>query len=81
MSYEPRNERNSAYLKFRASMHIAMGIVYLLLGTAILYLKAFGSLDLDPPWPYIVGGLMIAYGLFRLWRGMADMKLRRQGGE
>lgn len=79
MNHQERNERGGVMLRFRATMHIAMGVLYLVLGVSIIYMKAFGTLDLDPPWPYVVGGLMMLYGAFRLWRGMADLKLRKRG--
>ena len=74
MSYEERNKSHSTYSKFRATMHIAMGIFYLFIGAMIIYIKYFGSMQLPEGFAYILGGLMIAYGAFRIWRGIADIR-------
>ncbi len=59
-------------------MHLAMGVVYLFLGGFVIFYQAFGAFFLKPPWPYILGGLMLVYGAFRIWRGLADMRIRRR---
>jgi hypothetical protein len=55
-------------------MHIAMGIFYLFLGCMVIYIKAFGAMELSGGFAYALGGLMLAYGIFRIYRGVADMR-------
>lgn len=78
MNYEGRNERSNAYDKFRGSMHIGMGIIYLLLGTVIVYVKYYGAIELSSGMAYSLGSLMIIYGIFRLWRGIANVIQQRK---
>jgi hypothetical protein len=79
MNVEPNiNEhRKSGIERAMPTMHIGMGVVYLIMGVLIMYLDAFGGLALEGPWPYIIGGLMLLYGGFRLWRGLSSMRQRR----
>ncbi len=49
-----------------------MGILYLVVGSAIMYVKYTGYADL--PFAYALGTLMLLYGIFRIWRGWADRK-------
>lgn len=61
--------------KWRAWMHIGMGIVYLLFGFLIFYVKRFGSIDLSEPAVYGMSILLSLYGIFRLWRGITDLRM------
>ena len=75
MSAEENSTRSGkAYAKMRASMHVGMGILYLVIGTMILYVKYFGAMELSPILAYALGTLMLLYGLFRLWRGFTDLR-------
>jgi sulfite exporter TauE/SafE len=74
MNYEERNSNNSGYQRFRSTLHIGMGIFYICMGLLIIYVKYFGAMALPDTFAYILGGLMIAYGIFRIWRGYMDMK-------
>lgn len=61
--------------KWRAWMHIAMGIVYILFGVLIFYVKRFGSIDLGEPAVYGMSILLSLYGVFRIYRGVADLRM------
>jgi uncharacterized membrane protein HdeD (DUF308 family) len=79
LNLDERNERNTSFNRFRAIMHLAMGVFYLLIGIVIVYMKYFGTIKLDPPaLAYAIGSLVIVYGLFRLWRGFTDLKTGRR---
>ena len=69
-------ERTDAYSKFRGSLHIVMGIIYLLLGSSVLYMKYFGAIELNAGVAYFLGGMMLVYGLFRTFRGITKMRQR-----
>ena len=78
MSYEDRNAENRTYNSFRTSLDLGMGVIYLIIGGIILYVKYFGTMELSSSYAYILGGLMIVYGLFRIYRGFQAMKQRRR---
>lgn len=61
--------------RFSSIRHISMGILYLVVGSAIMYVKYTGYADL--PFAYALGTLMLLYGIFRIWRGWADRKEAR----
>ena len=67
--------------RFKAGLHIVMGIVYLILGVSVFYIKRFGSMDLDPIIAYLLSGLFALYGVFRIWRGFTDYRYIRSGVE
>jgi len=65
---------NSKFSNFRAILNIAIGCLYILLGAYVMYVKAFGTLELGATTAYILGTFVILYGIFRIWRGKADIK-------
>ena len=67
--------------RFKAGLHLVMGIVYVILGASVFYIKRFGSMDLDPVIAYLLSGLFALYGIFRIWRGFTDYKHMRSGLE
>lgn len=75
-NFEERNQRQNSYGRFRAILHLSMGCMYLLIGAALVYVQStqggIGS------FAYLVGGLMLLYGVFRIWRGFRDMKEMRR---
>lgn len=78
MSYEERNDNNNAYSSFRTTMHIGMGVFYLIMSFFLFYLNAFGAMELPVGLAYALGALMLFYGIFRIWRGVTDMKHRKR---
>lgn len=75
MSYEERQQSsNGTYSRFQSTLNIGMGLVYLIVGFTIVYMKIYGVVPLEPALAYALGGLMIVYGLFRLWRGFMDIR-------
>ena len=77
MNNEERGE-NKGYRNVRSVLHIGMGGIYLLFGGIIITYRNFGSLDLSDAMAYSIGGLMILYGAFRLYRGLTDMRNMRR---
>jgi len=75
MSYEERQRSsNGTYSRFQSTLNIGMGLVYLIIGITIVYMKYYGAVPLGPGLAYALGGLMIVYGVFRLWRGFMDIR-------
>lgn len=73
------NRRAAAGVRFRAGLNVAMGILYIILGGAVVVLRRFGMIELDAIISYALGGLFVLYGVFRIWRGLADFKELRAG--
>lgn len=71
-SFENRNTDTPP--KWRAWLHIGMGIVYLLFATMIYNFKKFGNVELGEVTVYGMSGLLVIYGVFRIWRGIADLR-------
>ena len=55
-------------------LSIAVGILYIALGIYIIILKKFFHIDLEGVIPYFLGGLLMAYGIFRIYRAIYKMK-------
>lgn len=75
MDSELRNKKSRVYNSFKGVLHIAMGVIYIVLGCATIYMKAFLTVEISSAAvAYIIGGLFLLYGAFRLWRGLTDMR-------
>ena len=82
MNNEGSRGENKGYRNVRAVLHLGMGGVYLLFGSIIIAYQNFGTLGLSPAMAYGIGGMMLLYGVFRLWRGVVGMReLRRERRE
>lgn len=75
MSYEGHNKGHGLQ-RFQAIMHLGMGVFYILIGSLVVYVKFYGSMELPTTLAYALGSLMIVYGIFRLWRGFIALKQR-----
>lgn len=64
--------------KWRAWLHISMGVVYLLFATLVFSMKKFGNIDLSELSVWGLSALLSLYGLFRLWRGISDLKMHNK---
>ena len=55
-------------------LSIAVGVLYIALGIYIIVLKKFFYVNLEGVIPYFLGGLLMAYGIFRIYRAIYTMK-------
>jgi len=78
MNYEERNEQSGPYRHFRTSLDLGMGVFYIVISVAVISMKYFGTIELPTASAYILGGLMALYGLFRIYRGIQGMRIKRQ---
>lgn len=76
MNLDERNEQSTGYRHFRTSLDLGMGVFYVIIGMIIMYVKYFGSIELAGAYAYILGGLMVLYGVFRVYRGFKAMRNR-----
>lgn len=74
MNIDDRNQRSGTYSNFRSSLHIGIGALYLVIGVAVIYFKAFGAMVLSSGIAYTIGAAMLLYGGFRIWRGWVGLK-------
>ena len=69
------NSNTNVPPKWRAWLHIGMGIVYLLFAAMVYSAKTFATIKLSATAVYGMSGLLVIYGIFRLWRGFTDLKI------
>ena len=71
MATEYDDKKMRAYANRRALMDYGMGILYLAAGGFLCFANRLGrELDFLPePYSYIFGGLLLIYGVFRIYRG------------
>jgi hypothetical protein len=74
MTNEGMSRKEKGYMRMRASMHLGMGVFYLVAGGFLVYAKYFGAIEVSEGLAYVLGSLMVVYGLFRVWRGIAGMR-------
>jgi hypothetical protein len=72
MPEPPEDKRTRNYILMRTLMDVGMGIIYIGVSLFIIFGKRLGfSLAVfEPPFSYWFGGICIAYGLFRVYRGV-----------
>lgn len=70
---------NKTYTTFRTSLDVGMGVLYIMVGALVLYARYFGTLPLSPTYAYVLGGILVLYGIFRIYRGLAAIfRMRKQ---
>ncbi len=73
MSFDSNNDRKNSINKMRGIMGIAMGVIYLLMAVLVVYLQKIGYFQIGNIFSYAVAALMLAYGVFRIYRGYKMM--------
>jgi hypothetical protein len=71
-NYENRNTDTPP--KWRAWLHIGMGVAYLFFAVLVFTAKKFGNIELSEIAVYGLSGLLTVYGIFRIWRGVIDLR-------
>lgn len=64
--------------RWRSYMHIGAGLVYLMVGVAVLFVRKFGTIELNSVSTWGLSGLCLLYGGFRIWRGFRDLKSAKE---
>ena len=72
MSDNPKDDRTRNYTLMRTLMDVGMGIIYIGVALFIVLAPRFGFTGpiFDAPFNYIFSGICIAYGAFRIYRGV-----------
>ena len=81
MSYEESNERRISKSRFRTSMDIGMGLFYIVIGTLVMYAKAFGDMKIPTIIAYILGAMMVIGGVFRFYRGIKEVLPQKKNND
>jgi hypothetical protein len=77
MNLDERNENSRGYSTFRMGLDLGMGVLYVCIGLLILYMKHFGGMELPSTFANVLGGLMVVYGVFRLYNGIKTLRQNR----
>lgn len=76
---EQLSERDKRYVRMRSIMDMGMGVLWTGMGVFLLFIKKFNpdlAYQYDEKILMIFGGVCIAYGLFRIYRGIKKNYLR-----
>ena len=76
---EQLNEREKGYVRMRSMMDIGMGLLWMGMGIFLVFIKKFSpdlAVQYDSTLFKIFGAVCIAYGLFRIYRGIKKNYLR-----
>lgn len=76
MSTGDLSNREKGRIRLRAMSHLVMGVVYLVFGSILIYARYFGAIEFSEVMSYILGSVMLIYGVFRIWRGITDMRTK-----
>lgn len=68
--------RSKTWRRLQAARHIVMGLILIALGYAVVHYHKFGTIELDPTTTYVLAAIMGLYGLFRIWRGTLDLRVK-----
>ncbi len=77
MSIDNRRTGERPYGNIRSGVDIGMGVLYIVIGCLTIYVKYFGTIVLSGSLAYTLGGILIAYGLFRIVRAWNQIKRKR----
>lgn len=77
MNIDERMTESRTYKSFRTSLDLAMGTIYIIVGIVLFTIRYFGTVELPASTAYVLGAIMVLYGVFRMYRGMALLFRRR----
>jgi ABC-type nickel/cobalt efflux system permease component RcnA len=69
-----REDRGRTWRRFQAARHITMGLILMGLGYVVVQYRSFGQLELSSATSYTLAGILVIYGLFRIWRGTRELR-------
>lgn len=78
MNIEERNEQSTVYSSFRTTLDMSMGAIYVILGAILFMMHNFGTVELGSTASFVLGGIMVLYGAFRIYRGYVAINSRRR---
>ena len=75
MSAAPNNNSRPSISTW---MHIISGMIYVIFGFMAIFLRYFNSIQLSKGTAYAFGCLLLLYGIFRIYRGVSNIRADRQ---
>jgi hypothetical protein len=78
MDIQDRLEQSKSYQSFRTGLDLGMGALYVVIGGFIAYAKYFGTVALPDTYAYLLAGLMLVYGVFRIYRGLVVVLRKKE---
>ncbi len=72
MDIQERNRGSKVYTQFRKTLDIAMGLLYISCGVLVLLARKLGftfQIETSLVFLWILAGVFIVYGIFRVYRG------------
>ncbi len=72
MQEDTNDGRSKNYILMRTLRDVVMGIIYIAVALLFIFARklGFSSPIFDPPFNYMFAGICIAYGSFRIYRGV-----------
>jgi hypothetical protein len=77
MASDDKGNGMGVYGNLRPIIYIVIGIAYIGFGGFIIKTRKFGTIEMASGVAMGFGGLLIIYGLFRIYRGYMDIKQGR----
>jgi len=75
MTFEERPNKRNSMNNVRGIMGMTMGVIYVALAVAVIYFQRSGQILQDQQTlSYLIAGLMVGYGIFRVYRGYKIFK-------
>jgi hypothetical protein len=81
MNLNNRMDERGTNSLFRISLSIVMGVIYIGMGALVFSMRSFGTIELPATTAMVLAGVLAAYGAFRIYRGIVDMRIRKSQGE
>ena len=78
MAGNDKGRKGPDWQRIRSLQHIGMGVVYIIIAALLFWGKTFGAIALSAGVAYTLGGLVVVYGVFRIWRGVMELKAGRE---
>ena len=75
------SERERGYTRMRNIMHVGMGILWSSMGVFLVFIEKFKTgleYSFGDPLMKGFGAVCVLYGIFRIYRGLRDLNLRRK---
>jgi hypothetical protein len=81
MNLDERNEQSPVYSSFRTTLDMSMGAIYMIMGVILFSMRYFGTVELGTTAAFVLGGIMVLYGAFRIYRGYVAINNRRRSSQ
>ena len=60
--------------RFQAARHMIMGLLLIFCAYLFIQRRLFANIEVSQTVAYVIAAILVVYGLFRIWRGTADLR-------